>query len=74
MASAVLEVDLRRLRGGALAEAGAAVVGMAFEVQHVVQLVQHVGLAGAGQAAQQHEIALLDRLLGGFQQQVRMAL
>jgi hypothetical protein len=65
----VLEVDLRRLRGGALAEAGATVVGVPFEVEHVVQLVQHVGLAGAGQAAHQHEIALFDRRLGGLQQE-----
>ncbi|MCY1422266.1 hypothetical protein D9M71_379420 [compost metagenome] len=65
----VLEVDLRRLRGGALAEAGAAMVGVAFQIEHVAQLVQHVGLAGAGQAAHQHEIALLYRLLGGLQQE-----
>ncbi|MCY1175398.1 hypothetical protein D9M73_156340 [compost metagenome] len=65
----VFKVDLRRLRRGALAETGAAMVGVAFKVQHVVQLVQHIGLAGTGQSTDQYEITLLHRLLGSLQQE-----
>lgn len=62
----VFEVDLRRLRRGAFAEAGTAVVGVAFKVEHVAQLLQHIGLAGAGKATQQDEIAVLHGVLGGI--------
>lgn len=44
-------------------------VGVAFKVQHVVQLVQHIGLAGTGQSTDQYEITLLYRLLGSLQQE-----
>lgn len=65
----VFEIDLRRLCSGTFAKAGTAMVGVAFQVEHVVQLVQHIGLARTGQTAHQHKIALRYRLLGGFQQE-----
>src|SRR5690554_3166029 len=71
---AVLEIDLRRLWRGVAAEAGAAMVGMAFQVQCVGQSGQHFGLAGAGIPAQNHEIALRHRLLGGVDQETAQRL
>ncbi len=66
----VLEIDLRRLWCRALAEAGATVIGQAFQVQAVIQLRQHFGLAGTGHPARQHETALLDSLINGIQQEM----
>ncbi|MNS92846.1 hypothetical protein D3C72_1269920 [compost metagenome] len=45
-------------------------VGMAFQVQGVVQYLQHFSLAGAGQATDQDKIALGDGALGGIKQEV----
>ena len=55
---AVFKVDVGRLASGVFTETGTAMVGVAFQVQPVAQLREHLGLAGAGHAAQQHEIAL----------------
>ncbi|MNE11502.1 hypothetical protein D3C80_1042630 [compost metagenome] len=70
----VLEVDLSRLRRGVLAEAGAAMVGEAFQIEGIVQLRQHLGLAGAGEAANDDEVALGDRRLGGVDEEVAQRL
>ena len=71
---AVLEVDLRRLRRGSPAKAGAAMVGVAFEIEAVVQRRDHLGLAATGEAADQHEIALVDHRAGGFEKEVAQRL
>lgn len=66
---AVLEVDVRRLAAGALAETGATMVGVAFQVQAVGQLVEHLGLANAGHAAEQDKITLGHRSFEGVEQE-----
>ncbi|MNQ81861.1 hypothetical protein D3C85_968980 [compost metagenome] len=66
---AVFEVDIRGLARGALAETGAAMVGMTFKVHAVAQLRKHLGFAGAGHPAQQDEIALGHGLIEGVQQE-----
>jgi hypothetical protein len=62
---AVLEVDLAGLAAQALAEAGAAVVGVAFQVQRAEcaagQLREQLGLARAGQPAEHDEAAFARR-------------
>ncbi|MNT70153.1 hypothetical protein D3C72_2085090 [compost metagenome] len=45
-------------------------IGVTFKVQPVTQLRQHFGFAGAGHAAQQHEIALGNGLIDRVQQEV----
>ncbi|MCY1415077.1 hypothetical protein D9M71_305460 [compost metagenome] len=70
----VFEVDLRRLRRCMLAEAGATVVGMFFQVQRVVQGRQYFGLAGAGQTADQDEVALCQGVFGSVDQEVTQRL
>src|ERR1700712_1256132 len=45
-------------------------VGVPFQIQRVVQALQHFSLAGPGQAADQHEIALGHRLLGDANEEV----
>ncbi len=49
-------------------------VGVAFEIEAVVQRRDHLGLAATGEAADQHEIALVDRRAGGFERKLRNAL
>ena len=66
---AVLEVDLPGLGGGPLAEAGAAVVGVAFQVDAVVQRRDHLGLAGAGHASDDDEVTLGDGLVQGVDEE-----
>ena len=45
-------------------------IGQSLEVQAVAQLRQDLGLAGPGHAAHQNELALLDGLIDGVQQEV----
>lgn len=44
-------------------------IGIALQVQAIAQLSQHFGLAGAGHAAQQHQVTFGDRLLDGAEQE-----
>lgn len=64
----VLKIYIRRLPGGPLAEAGAPVIGMPFQVQGIAQLAEHFGLAGTCHATQQNEIALGRGLLQRIEQ------
>ena len=65
----IVEIDLRGLAAHALAEAGAAMIGVPFQVQRIVQPAQHLGLAGAGHAAQHQEIAFGDGPVQRIQQE-----
>lgn len=49
-------------------------VGVAFEIEAVVQRRDHLGLAATSKAADQHEIALVDRRAGGFEKEVAQRL
>src|SRR5690606_1034515 len=66
----ILEIDLRRLRGGALAETRATVIGQPFQVDAVIQARQYFGLAGAGHAADQDEVLVGGRLIEGIEQEM----
>ena len=70
----VFEIDGRRLRAGALAETGATMIGVSLQVQRVVELQQHVGLAAAGHAAHHHEGTLGQGLVDGFHQKMAQRL
>ena len=70
----VLEIDLRRLATHTLAKAGAPVVGKALQVQPLGQLRNHLGLAGAGEAAQHHKTALRRGRLQGVDEKTAQGL
>ena len=70
----ILEVDLRWLGQGMATEAGTTVVGMAFQVQRIVQSVQEFGFATAGQSAQLNESTLLGCLVQRVDQETTQSL
>ena len=63
------ELDIGRLRRAALAEGRAAVVRASLEIDSVVELRDHVGLAGAGHAADDEQPAFGHRLLDRLDQE-----